>query len=120
MPYVKFDGSYNAFITGRDVDSALHYEDASNDTCIGFVAVAREGDTEITEAEYAAMRTEIETYNRDNPPPTPPEPEPQPDPFALIADKLDDLSAEIRKAGRGVEADKMHEVAEVARAASGR
>jgi hypothetical protein len=50
-----------------------------------------------------------------------PEPTPeQPDPFALIADKLDDLSSEIRKAGRGVEADKMHEVAEVARAASGR
>jgi hypothetical protein len=50
-----------------------------------------------------------------------PEPTPElPDPFALIAEKLDDLADLIRGDGRKDEADKMHEVAEVARAASGR
>ncbi len=47
--------------------------------------------------------------------PVPPQPTPEPDPFTLIAEKLDALTAEIRKAGRSAEADKMAEVAMVAR-----
>jgi len=48
-----------------------------------------------------------------------PPPEP-PDPFALIAEKLDEYADLLRSDNRKNEADKMHEVAEVARAASGR
>jgi hypothetical protein len=51
-----------------------------------------------------------------DPEPTPP----PPDPFALIAEKLDEYADLLRSDNRKNEADKMHEVAEVARAASAR
>lgn len=79
MPYVKFTGKYGAFITGRDVDSAVHYEDASNQTCVGIVPEVRAGDVEIEQSEYDSLKSTILAYNATIPAPTPPEPPIDPD-----------------------------------------
>lgn len=71
MPYVKFSGEYGAFITGRDVDSALHYEDASDETCVGVVPEARKGEEVIDEAEYERLAGVIKAYNATIPTPAP-------------------------------------------------
>lgn len=77
MPYVKFTGAYGDFIAGRDVESAVHYEDGSADTCIGIVRLQRDGETEISQAEYEQLKSVILDYNRDHLP-VPPDP-PVPD-----------------------------------------
>jgi len=119
--FIKYAGTWEAVATGRhcilgrraDTDDLTFAHVLADSADLGL----RDGEEEITEAEWLAGMEEIRAYNDALPPA--PEPEPTPDPFALIADKLDDLAAEIRKDGRRDEADKMHEVAEVARAASG-
>lgn len=90
MPYVKFTGGYEAFVAGRDVDSALHYEDASNAACVGIVPAVREGDIEISEAEYTTLATEIDAYNAALPEP---EPVPVPDPNGFLAAGRDEYGA---------------------------
>jgi hypothetical protein len=114
MHYVKFTADPR--LGNGDFEAATYYLDSGEG--VGLRVSLRDGDTEITGDEYEAIKAEIAGHNATIPPP--PEPEPQPDPFALIAEKLDDLADLIRGDGRGTEANKMHEVAEVARAASGR
>jgi hypothetical protein len=117
--YARLDTIPQSLAPAKQARNATYRADTLTDW-IAEVDVLPAGASEITAEQYVTLLGEIEDYNKNLPEPTPPpEPEPQPDPFALIADKLDDLSAEIRKAGRSVEADKMHEVAEIARAASG-
>lgn len=77
MPYVRFHGEYAAFIAGRDVDSALHYEDASGDLCIGIVGEQRAGDEVVDQAAYEADAATIGGYNATIPPPPAPGPSPQ-------------------------------------------
>jgi len=74
MPHVKFTGDYGAFITGRDVDSAVRYEDASDPTCVGIVPAVRAGDEEIEQPEYDTLKATIIAYNATIPPPDPPPP----------------------------------------------
>jgi hypothetical protein len=102
---------------GKQARRAAYKADTLADW-IAEVDVLPEGATEITAEQYVALLGEIEAHNEAIPPP--PEPEPQPDPFALIAEKLDEYAGLLRSDNRKNEADKMHEVAEVARAASGR
>lgn len=75
MPYVKFTGSYADFTTGRDMNSALHYENGSTLTSIGVVEAVRAGDTEIYVAEYDTLKATIAAYNAANAP-APPAPPP--------------------------------------------
>lgn len=63
MPYVRSQASYAAFITGRDVDSALHREDGAAGYVVGIVAALRAGDEEITAQEYEAEKAAIQAYN---------------------------------------------------------
>lgn len=72
MPYVKFTGNYNEFITGRDVDSAVHYEDESDPICVGIVPTVRTGDVPIDESEYETTKVAIFAYNATLPPTPPP------------------------------------------------
>lgn len=76
MPYVRFTGTYRDFITGRDVDSAVHYEDGSDQTNVGFVRELKAGDVEIEEAEYESVKATIRQYNEANTPPPPVRPPP--------------------------------------------
>ena len=94
MPYVKFTGDYGAFITGRDVESALHYEDASDQTCIGFVADARLGETAIEQAEYDSLKATIQAYNDALPVVLPV----TPDPGGLLLDIFGALGKPIARA----------------------
>jgi hypothetical protein len=114
MHYVKFTADPR--LGNGDFEAATYYLDSGEG--VGLRVALRDGDTEITGDEYEAIKAEIADYNKDIPPP--PEPEPPPDPFALIAEKLDEYADLLRSDNRKNESDKMHEVAEVARAASGR
>lgn len=120
MPYVKFTGNYGAFITGRDVDSAVHYEDASDQTCIGFVPAVREGDEEIEQAEYESLKATILAYNAAIP--VPAEPTPDPDPQAVLLTNLaaewESAATELRASRPAAAADALERAAQVARGAA--
>lgn len=83
--YVKFSGPYADFIAGRDVDSALHYADGSDDTCIGIVGDLRAGDVLIEEAEYLSLAQAISAHNIAN--------APEPDPVPVEVNRGDLLLA---------------------------
>ena len=61
--YVRFNGEYEQFITGRDVDSAVHYHDTKTGG-VGIVETVRDGDTPITQEQYLAEKESILAYNR--------------------------------------------------------
>ena len=65
MPHVMSAKTvgYDAFISGRDVDSAMHREDGSEGVCVGIVGTPRAGDEIITEQQYQSIGEEIAIYN---------------------------------------------------------
>ena len=67
---VKSSVDYQAFITGRDVNDALHCADnCPGAECVGYVeeATVRPSDTRIDDVEYARILAEVQEYNRLNP-----------------------------------------------------
>ena len=72
MNHIRASVAYEAFIAGRDVDSAAHREDGSPGYCIGIVNEVREGDEAITPTQYLAELDAITAYNAALPPPPPP------------------------------------------------
>jgi len=102
MIAVRFRGLYEDFITARDVDSAVHYTDASDPTCIGFVDQARAGDEVIERAEYDSLKTAILAYNATLPEPVQPTTEPNPD--ARQAALLEGLAVEWEQAAADLRA----------------
>jgi len=71
MVPVKSEQTYEEFITGRDVDAAVHREDGSLGPVAGWVEVPRETDMPINEAEYEAISLGIRAHNDSLPPPPP-------------------------------------------------
>ena len=98
MPYVKSSGTYNDFLKGREVESAVHREDNSTGWVVGYVATKdiKVSDTQITPTEYDSIVADIRSYNLSLPvPPAPPTPA---EIAKAIADAAAEVTAEIDKA----------------------
>jgi len=65
---VRSESPYEQFVTGREVDSSIHYEDDSPGI-VAYIAEEdmRAGDIQITEEEYNLKASEIRTYNANLP-----------------------------------------------------
>lgn len=96
MPYVRSQATYTDFITGRDVDSALHREDGAAGYCIAFVEFPRAGDETITEQQYATEKAAIVVHNAAIPA------TPQLDPAAVQKAAFDALATPLVAAVEGV------------------
>ena len=94
MLYVRSRATYNNFITGRDVDSAVHREPCCSGYVIGMVGQPRQGDEIITLEEYEAEAALIKQHNIDHYV-APVKPTPPPTLGALLAPEMAGLTAAI-------------------------
>ena len=60
---VSSNAPYHVFISGRNVENALHHEDDSEGLVIGWVSIVKDTDKEITQAEYDALAIGIKEHN---------------------------------------------------------